>query len=69
MTIKSRAVRDRDRGRKFMPSLRQTENVLGVSVGFGGVAAGASGGVMGCITQLTCLNPCDDDQYKKQIIK
>jgi hypothetical protein len=52
-----------------MPSLRQAENVWGVGVGFGGVAAGASGGVMGCITQLTCLNPCDDDQYKKQIIK
>lgn len=29
--------------------------------GFGGVGAGAAAGGMGCITRLTCLNPCQED--------
>jgi hypothetical protein len=35
-------------------------------LGFGGFGGGSAGGVMSCVTELSCLNPCEDEPCEKK---
>jgi len=41
-------------------SITSDGNGIDVGSGFGGIGGGEATGAMGCITRLTCMNPCKD---------